>query len=370
MTKSTGKPQVPPPATALVPSQQSLQMQAPAPIVETAAAAMAAQAEALVKARMTVALARPRDVDGVRIKLLKECDRVGFADEAIYLKPMGGGSDPLEGLSIRFAEAAIQLMGNIDVQCPVVYDDDDKRIVQVTVLDLETNAAYSSGITIMKRVERKWLREGQQAISSRVKEDGTTVHLVYATDDQVMNQQNALKSKAIRTEGLRLVPVWLKEECLQRCYETLDKKEKGTAEDPDKQRKALFEKYAAVGVTPEQVKTWLGHDPDTMNAFELRALRGLYNAIKDGEATWKDAMENREKMLAKAKVEEEKVRKLQAEKDAKKQPPAPETKTAAAAPATAPAPDQAKCSRKHEAPPCADPDCYLLTGDPEPPRQS
>lgn len=364
MSKTTGKPQIPP-QTALAQTQQALQPQMASPIVETAAAAMAAQAEALVKARMTVALARPRDIDGVRLKMLKECDRVGFADEAIYLKPMGGDNKALEGLSIRFAEAAIQLMGNIDVLCPVVYDDDEKRIIQVTVLDLETNAAFSSGITIMKRVERKWLRDGQQAISARVKEDGSTVYLVYATDDQIMNQQNALKSKAIRSEGLRLVPGWLKEECLERCYETLTKKKAGTAEDPDKQRKALFEKYAAVGVTPEQVKVWLGHDPDTMNAFELRALRGLYNAIKDGEASWKDAMEDREKMLAKAKVDEEKARKLAEEQEKKKnatakpqeQPPS----------STAPASTKPQCDRKHTGDPCADPKCWL-TGDGEPPK--
>ena len=138
MTKSTGKPQIQPQQTALAQTQQALQPQMASPIVETAASAMAAQAEALVKARMTVALARPRDIDGVRLKMLKECDRVGFADEAIYLKPMGGDNKALEGLSIRFAEAAIQLMGNIDVLCPVVYDDDEKRIIQVTVLDLET----------------------------------------------------------------------------------------------------------------------------------------------------------------------------------------------------------------------------------------
>ena len=365
MTKSTGKPQIQPQQTALAQTQQALQPQMASPIVETAASAMAAQAEALVKARMTVALARPRDIDGVRLKMLKECDRVGFADEAIYLKPMGGDNKALEGLSIRFAEAAIQLMGNIDVLCPVVYDDDEKRIIQVTVLDLETNAAFSSGITIMKRVERKWLRDGQQAISARVKEDGSTVYLVYATDDQIMNQQNALKSKAIRSEGLRLVPGWLKEECLERCYETLTKKKAGTAEDPDKQRKALFEKYAAVGVNPEQVKTWLGHDPDTMNAFELRALRGLYNAIKDGEASWKDAMEDREKMLAKAKVDEEKARKLAEEQEKKKQAAAkpPEQPPAS----TAPASTAATCDRKHAGEPCADPKCWL-TGDGEPPK--
>jgi hypothetical protein len=57
---------------------------------ETAASAVATQARAMVEARFTIALARPRDVSQFRARLLKDCERPGFADVAIYQLPRGG----------------------------------------------------------------------------------------------------------------------------------------------------------------------------------------------------------------------------------------------------------------------------------------
>ena len=60
----------------------------------------------------------------VREKLLKECHRPSFADVARYRKPIGKG---VEGLSIRFAEAALRLMKNITIQQTVVSEDEFTR---------------------------------------------------------------------------------------------------------------------------------------------------------------------------------------------------------------------------------------------------
>src|SRR5690606_29143084 len=76
---------------------------------ETAATSIAAAAKAAIEARYILALKRPRDWDTVRTRLLKECDRPGFADAAIYRKPVGKKKDPetgryeqsfVEGLSV------------------------------------------------------------------------------------------------------------------------------------------------------------------------------------------------------------------------------------------------------------------------------
>src|SRR3990167_8355491 len=72
---------------------------------ETSTALLAAQAEAMVKARFVVAMQRPRDFDDVRAKLLRACERPGFAGSATektwgaawYHKPVGDG---VEGFSI------------------------------------------------------------------------------------------------------------------------------------------------------------------------------------------------------------------------------------------------------------------------------
>lgn len=261
------------------------QQQAIAPMGETASTVLAAQAKALVSARFEIAIRQPRDVDAVRERLLRECARPSFAAVAIYRKPVGEG---IEGPSIRFAEAAIQAMGNLAIDTPAIYDDAEKRILRVTVADMETNVVHSKDVTIMKRVERSRLGEGQVPIRTRVNSRGRTVYLVEATDDEILNQENALVSKALRTTGLRLVPGWLIDECMTEVRAT---RARADAKDPDAAKRKLLDAFRGVGVSAEHVKEWLGHPADTLAPAELEELRGIYTALKDGDTTWREVMD-------------------------------------------------------------------------------
>ena len=78
---------------------------------------------------------------------------------------------PIQGLSIRFAEAALRMAGNIDVQMQAVFDDEWKRIVRITVMDLETNFAYTSEATIDKTVERRDAKD-RQVLATRQNSEG------------------------------------------------------------------------------------------------------------------------------------------------------------------------------------------------------
>lgn len=252
---------------------------------ETSTAAMAAQAQALIQARYMVAISRPRDLDVVRQKLLKECQRPGFADAAIYHKPIGDG---VEGPSIRFAEAALRCMTNIVVETTTLYDDDQKRIVQVSVTDLEANVPYSQSVTIRKAVERRKVKKGDVVLKQRTNSYGDPVYLIEATDDEILNTQNALISKAIRTLGLRLVPGDIVDECMALAQKVCNTRD---AQDPDTAKRKLFDAFAGQGVTADQLKDWLGHKGDVLNPKELSDLRGLYAALKDGETTWREIMD-------------------------------------------------------------------------------
>lgn len=259
-------------------------------IPETASTVLAAQAKALVEARYTVAINRPRDLDKVRERIMANCRRIGFAEAAIYRKPIG--SDKAKwptGPSIRFAEAAIQAMGNVTVETITVYDDPEKRIVRVTVTDLEANIPYSQDVTIQKTVERKFLKQGDTPISSRKNSRGETTYLMPATDDDILNKQNALISKAIRTLGLRLVPGDLIDEGMYVCRET---QAKGDA-DPNAAKRRLLDAFAGIGVSVEQIKDYLGHNGATLNPKEREDLLAIHAAIKDGETTWNAVMEAR-----------------------------------------------------------------------------
>jgi hypothetical protein len=181
-------------------------------------------------------------------------------------------------------------MGNLAIDTPAIYDDAEKRILRVTVSDMETNVTHSKDVTIMKRVERSRLGEGQVAIRTRVNSRGKTVYLVEATDDEILNQENALVSKALRTTGLRLVPGWLIDECMSAVRATRDRSD---AVDPEAAKRKLLDAFRTVGVSAEQVKEWLGHPADTLAPAELAELRGIYTALKDGDATWREVMDAR-----------------------------------------------------------------------------
>lgn len=254
---------------------------------ETAAMAIAAQAKAAVEARWIVAMRQPRNMDQVRADLLRECKRPSFAEVARYRKPVGQG---VEGLSIRFVEAAIQALGNILTDTIVIYDDDEKRILSVTVTDLEKNVTHPKQVTVTKRVERRNLRKGQTALGRRTNSYGDTVYIVAASDDDLLNKEGALVSKALRTCGLRLIPGWLQDECEKVIKATLRDE---TAKDPDAEKRRLLDAFTDLGVQPEGLAQYIGHDLDALVPAELVELREIYTTIRDGQATWADVLEHK-----------------------------------------------------------------------------
>lgn len=275
---------------------------------ETAASAVAAREKAAVEARYIVALRRPRDMETVRVRLLRECDRPGFAEVARYKKPTGGKF--IEGPSIRFAEAALRCLGNVYPEQSIVFEDDQQRIVRVTVTDLESNLSYASEILVKKTVERREPKEGQEIISERVNSVGKKVYLVYASDDEVQMKQNALVSKALRNSGLRLLPGDIQEECMDRVLATQRKKDK---DDPDAAKRKLIDAFAAIGIEPADLQAYIGHSLDRVQPAELADLRSIYATLRDSETTWDAIMEARGVTGSAAdarKVAEEKIARM------------------------------------------------------------
>lgn len=254
---------------------------------ETAMSAMAEQAKTVEQAAYIIAMQNPRSWDQVRLRLLKECARPGFADVAIYRKPVGDG---IEGPSIRFAEAALRCMTNVDARSFIIYDDDTKRIFRVTVRDLESNLAYHKDVIVEKTVERRTLKKGQAAIRTRVNSYGDVVYIVPATEDDLLNKAAALESKAIRGPALRILPGDILDECMRACYATRADRD---AKDPDQARRDLVDWYARKAIMPADLAKYLGHDSANMSKAEMQELRSLATAIHDGETTWAAALEHR-----------------------------------------------------------------------------
>lgn len=263
---------------------------------ESAALAMAAQQKAVVEARYKMALARPRDLDSVRQNMLKDARRPSFASVAIYHKPVGKG---IEGPSIRFVEAAIRNMTNILTETSTISEDEERRVIRVAVSDLETNTYFSQDVTVTKTVERSKLPQGEKPIRVRTNSYGKPVYVLHGTDDDILNKQNSLISKAVRTLGLRLIPGDLVDEALYYVRQTMAKQD---AADPDAAKNRIIDAFAQLGVPVEALKDFLGHELSSIDPAELQLLRSTYSAIKDGETTWKAVMDDKAEKEAEAKA--------------------------------------------------------------------
>jgi len=241
---STVEAEFMPQALAMIP-QQSYALE------QTVSAALEAQVRAQVQARYTLAISKPRDLDQVRQRILKECRRPGFAEVAMYSKPVGRSK--IEGLSIRFAEMAQRNMTNIAADSMVIYEDRTQRIVRVTVTDVEANVPLSVDVTVSKTVERS-SHNDREVLGTRQNSSGRTTYIVACTDDELLVKQNALLSKAKRNLILALLPGDIADEAKQVAIETQRDRDK---QDPDTQRRRVFDAFAEIGITPPEIKEYL-----------------------------------------------------------------------------------------------------------------
>lgn len=251
-------------------------------VADPSAIAAAESVKARIQAAYIMAINRPRNPDDARARILEACRRPEFAARVEFSKPVSGKQ--MKGPSIRFAETALRLWGNIDSEVQVVYDDENFRRINVRITDLETNSTFSKQINVRKTVERKNAtgRDGV-VIGQRLNSKGETVFIVQSTDDELITKENALISKALRNEGLRLIPSDIIDEGLSTARETLRNKD---ATDPAAAKKTLLDAFSSIGVKPAELEKYLKHKTDTISPAELADLRAVYSAIKEGDATW------------------------------------------------------------------------------------
>jgi hypothetical protein len=255
--------------------------------------AIVAQARAAIEARYTMALHRPRNYDTVRVLLLKECRRPGFAEVARYHKPVGDG---VEGPSIRFAEAAARCMGNIYTEEYVIYEDEDRIVMRVSATDLESNLTFPKDVRISKVIERRQVKRGDRVVGERTNSRGQTVYLIATqSEDDLANKVGAACSKALRVCLLRVIPGDLVDEGQRVCMQIVKDRD---AKDPGEARKVICDAFAEQGVLPDELVKWLGHPLEVTSPAELGDLRKAYAALRDGEASWPQILEHRLEQLA------------------------------------------------------------------------
>ena len=271
---------------------------------ETASSAVAAREQAAIQARHVMAERHPRSIPAFRLSMLDECKRPGFASVARYGKPVGKERSAsgqwvekkVYGPSIRFIEAAIRNFKNLSPEVFTVFDSPQLRIVRVTVSDLEANICYATEIQIEKQVERRGEQQpnrapqppkGREVLGERLNTYGDTVYIVRATEDEVLVKQNAIISKAIRTQAQRLLPGDVVEECMAVVIKTMADED---AKDPQAAVLKLLDAFHEQGVEPADLEEWAGKKIDRFQPKDYTELRAIFTSIRDGETSWNEVM--------------------------------------------------------------------------------
>lgn len=211
------------------------------------------------------------------------------ASECFYVlhrNGAGGSTQIIEGLSVRMAEIIAGAWGNLRVATRIIGNDGKTITAQAVCHDLETNVAIS---TEVKR--------------SILTKQGYT----FSQDMQVVTG-NAAAAIAFRNAVLKVIP----KAVTKRVIEEVKKVAMGQALDLEQQRQVLIQYFAKFNVSEKMIFDLLQITKrEELDKERVFILKGLYNAIKEGDTTVQEAfikpVEER-KIAAEAKKKSEETK--------------------------------------------------------------
>lgn len=243
-------------STSLIESPQSTAL-------STAAAGVQARQIAEVQASIISAKKFPRDEGQAIAKILKTCERQGFAEVAEYSYPRGDKT--VTGPSIKMAEEMQRAWGNIQSGVIELERMEDRSLCQAYAVDLETNTRAEIAFTVEHYIDT---RNGKKRVTDSRDINGL-----------ILNYGNRIKRNCI----LSLIPDDIVDMAMSQVSETL-KKAAGTKKLEDR-IDGMLKKFAELGVTSQMIQTKLKHNTQSISERELTQLGKIYNSIKQEAGT-------------------------------------------------------------------------------------
>lgn len=248
-----------------------------APVAEEAPkplAAMVAQGLTITKieneTQQAFAVQKPRELTNVfQAAMAGLSFSPEYASRAFYTIPYKnaeGGTEKIEGPSIKAAMELARCWGNCANATRIVQELDDRIVVEGVFADHQTNMWTRREYSVSKMV---WSRKLKAVIPLR--------------EDRLNMAIQAGMSKAVRNAILSSLPVYLVDQYFQTAKKISVEGMKKDA--PTKQdRLAKAEKtFAKFGVTPERFKAYVDGTTFETEDDLLAHLIGIYNAISDGQ---------------------------------------------------------------------------------------
>lgn len=218
-----------------------------------------------MESAIIVAKRFPRNEDKAFEALTKSCGRLSFAQDATYSFPRG--DQTIEGPSVYLAKEGARVWGNIRYGADIISDDENNRHVRGWAWDMETNTKATADDAFAKLIYRKkggWQKPDERDLR------------------ELTNRRAAI---LIRNCIISLLPSDLVDDAIRQAKQTL---EKGVASNIDESRKSCIKAFSSIGVTVEDLESYLGHKVGQCSPKEIADLRTVYKSIIDGNSKWVD----------------------------------------------------------------------------------
>lgn len=220
-----------------------------------------------VQGAIVMAKKFPRDEYDAMERIKRTCQRATLAEQAIYSYPRGGQT--VMGPSIRLAEALAQNWGNIDYGVIELEQKNGSSEMMAYAWDLESNTRVTKIFTVEhKRDTRK----------------GT----YQLTDSRDIYEATAnFGARRMRACILGVIPGDVVDMAVGECKETV---RKGIGKEPINERvtKLINAFKVEFKVTREQIEKYAERNCADFGEDEFINLKGVYKALKDGQAKAED----------------------------------------------------------------------------------
>ena len=200
-------------------------------------------------------------------KFRKEAESMATLDEetageCLYALPRKGKT--IEGPSVRLAEIILYSWGNARADAEIVEENNTHVVSMGTFFDLERNVA------IRKKVSRRIVDK----------------HGIRYNEDMITVTSNAANSIALRNAVFGGIPkaIW------KPIWQKARLASLGKGGTLTQKRQAMVDWFNKLGIENERIFDLLGVDGiEDIKEDQLITMRGLANAIKEGEATVEEA---------------------------------------------------------------------------------
>jgi hypothetical protein len=199
----------------------------------------------------------PRNIERAAEEMRAACSRISTAERAFYLR-----EDRSTGTTVHLMRELARIWGNVDYGVVEVSRDTaaGRSDIRAYAWDLESNALTSRG----------FLAPHLKPVTSGLTEKSSEPADIYASNQNI-------GARAVRECIGHVLPGWWVDEARDLCWTTLDN---GDGSPLAERRDRMVDRFAAIGVKPEQLEKRLGDRQRRKWApIDLAQLSILYTAI-------------------------------------------------------------------------------------------